>query len=245
MHKQVKISKGLDIKLKGSAHKTVDKAPRSKMYAVKPTEFYGIKPRLTVKVGNHVDAGDILFYHKYDERIKIASPVSGTIEDIVRGEKRKILKVLIKADATDTYKQFAVKKPNDLDRDAILNLLSESGLFVTFKQRPYDVIANPDDKPKAIFISAYDSAPLGVDYDFMLKTKQKDFLTGIESLKKLTEGNIYIIVNGNAVSDFEKIEGVTIIKAFGPHPVGNASVSIEQFEPSAKMTKFGLSIRSM
>jgi len=237
MHKQVKISNGLDIKLKGSASKSIEKASRSRMYAVKPTEFYGITPRLAVKVGEHVDVGDTLFYHKYDERIKVASPVSGTIEDIVRGEKRKILKLLIKPDATDTYKKFSVGKPADLGKNAILNVLSESGLFTTIKQRPYDVIANPDDSPKAIFISAFDSAPLGVDYGFILKNKQKDFQTGINTLKKLTDGNIYIIVRGNAVSDFEKVDGVTIIKAFGPHPVGNASVSIEKFEPIGKSDK--------
>jgi len=237
MHKQVKISKGLDIKLKGSASNSIESAPRSKMYAVKPTEFYGINPRLAVKTGNHVDVGDVLFYHKYDERIKICSPVSGTIKDIVRGEKRKILKLLIKPDATDTFKQFSVNKPNDLSRDEILNSLSESGLFITIKQRPYDIIANADDNPKAIFISAYDSAPLGVDYDFILKNKQKDFQTGIEALKKLTNGNIYVIVNGDTVSYFEKIEGITIIKAFGPHPVGNPSISIEQFEPISKDDK--------
>ncbi len=237
MHKQVKISKGLDIKLKGSASKNVEQAPRADMYAVKPTEFYGINPRLAVKAGEHIDAGDVLFYHKYDERIKITSPVSGTVEDVVRGEKRKILKLLVKPDATDTFKQFSVSNPNDLDRDTILKQLSESGLFATIKQRPYDVIANPDDSPKAIFISAYDSAPLGIDYDFVLKNKQKNFQTGINALKKLTDGNIYIIVNGNAVSDFEKVDGVTIIKAFGPHPVGNPSISIEQFEPMGKNDK--------
>jgi len=234
MYKQVKISKGLDINLKGTAVKHLEKAPRSAMYVVKPTEFYGINPRLSVKVGDHVKAGDVLFYHKYIDRIKFTSPVSGTIEDIVRGQKRKILKILIKADATDTYKSFATDKPVNLDKEQILDLLLESGLFATIKQRPYDVIAHPDDQPKAIFISAHDSAPLGVDYAFALQNKIKEFKTGLQALKKLTSGKVYLIVNGNTASAFDKVEGVELVKAFGPHPVGNVSVSIEKFEPIAK-----------
>ncbi len=234
MYKQVKINRGLNIPLKGRAAHVLEVAPRASMYAVKPTEFYGINPRLTVKIGDHVDAGDELFYHKYIDRIKFTSPVSGTIEDIIRGEKRKILKILIKPDTTDTYKNFEVVKPENADRSQILDLLLQSGLFATIKQRPYDVIAHPDDKPKAIFVSAYDSAPLGVDYAFALKSKMKDFETGITVLKKLTDGDVYLIVNGNTASDFDKITGVQVVKAFGPHPVGNVSISIEKFEPIAK-----------
>ena len=234
MHKQVKISKGLDIKLKGKAALELKEVPRSGKYAVKPTEFYGINPRLAVKVGDHVDAGDVLFYHKYEDRIKFTSPVSGVVEDIVRGERRKILKVIVQPDAQDSYKSFDVKKPESMDKEGILDLLLESGLFAFVKQRPYDVIANPNDAPKAIFISAYDSAPLGVDYDFSLKSSLKDFATGVEAISKLTEGKVYLIVDGNKVSDLAKTPDVTVIKAFGPHPVGNASVSIEKFEPLAK-----------
>jgi Na+-transporting NADH:ubiquinone oxidoreductase subunit A len=234
MHKQVKISRGLDIKLKGAAAHHLDEALRSGMYAVKPVEFYGINPRLSIKVGDHVDAGDVLFYHKYIDKIKFTSPVSGVIDDIIRGKKRKILKILIKPDTTDTYKKFDVSKPVDADREHILEKMLESGLFAMIKQRPYDVIANPDDIPKAIFISAFDSAPMGVDYDFALQHKIKAFETGLQALQKLTSGKIYLIVNGNTASAFEKLQGVEIIKAFGPHPAGNVSVSIEKFEPIAK-----------
>ncbi len=234
MHKQVKISKGLDINLKGKpAHKIAD-APRSNKYVVKPTEFYGINPRLSVKTGDHVNAGDPLFYHKYIDRIKFTSPVSGTVEDIIRGEKRKILKIIIKPDATDTFKTFKVAKPESLSREQVLDLLLESGLFATIKQRPYDLIAHPDDQPKAIFISAYDSAPLGVDYAFVLKSKMKAFENGLKAVKKLTDGKVYLIVNGETATDFDKLNDVEIIKAFGPHPVGNVSVSIEKFEPISK-----------
>ncbi len=234
MHKQVKISKGLDINLKGKAAHKLAEAPRSKMYVVKPTEFYGINPRLSVKIGDHVNAGDPLFYHKYLDRIKFTSPVSGTIEDIVRGERRKILKILISPDATDTFKTFKVDKPEHLNKEQILDLLLESGLFATIKQRPYDLIAHPDDQPKAIFISTYDTAPMGVDYTFALKNKMKAFETGIKAITKLTDGKVYLIVNGNSVSDFDKLKDVEIVKAFGPHPVGNVSISIEKFEPISK-----------
>jgi len=234
MHKQVKISKGLDINLKGKPAHKIANAPRSNKYVVKPTEFYGINPRLAVKSGDHVNAGDPLFYHKYIDRIKFTSPVSGTVEDIIRGEKRKILKIIISPDATDTFKTFKTDKPENLSREQVLDLLLESGLFATIKQRPYDLIAHPDDQPKAIFISAYDSAPLGVDYAFALKNKMKAFENGLKAVKKLTDGKVYLIVNGETATDFDKLNDVEIIKAFGPHPVGNVSVSIEKFEPISK-----------
>ncbi len=234
MHKQVKISKGLDIKLKGSANQILKDAPRSNMYAVKPPEFYGIMPRLSVKVGNHVKAGDTLFYHKYDERIKITSPVSGTIDDIVRGQKRRILKILIKPDAEDSFKKFVINQPDELSRPQILESLLESGLFVTIKQRPYDIIANPDDEPKAIYISALDKAPLGIDYEFVLENKLNDFKTGIDILKKLTSGKIHLIVDGYSATRLSDIDEIETIKAFGPHPVGNLSIHIEKFNPIAK-----------
>ena len=234
MHKQVKISKGLDINLKGKPAHKIANAPRSNKYVVKPTEFYGINPRLAVKSGDHVNAGDPLFYHKYIDRIKFTSPVSGTVEDIIRGEKRKILKIIISPDATDTFKTFKTDKPENLSREQVLDLLLESGLFATIKQRPYDLIAHPDDQPKAIFISAYDSAPLGVDYAFALKNKMKAFENGLKAVKKLTDGKVYLIVNGETATDFDKLNDVEIVKAFGPHPVGNVSVSIEKFEPISK-----------
>lgn len=234
MHKQIKISKGLDIHLKGRPQAKVELAPRSKQYALRPVEFYGINPRLTVRPGDRVKAGEPVFYHKYDERIKFTSPVSGIIEDVIRGEKRKILKILIQADEKDEFKDFGVKNPKNLNREEILNSLLESGLFATIKQRPYDVIAKPDDEPKAIFISAFDSAPLGVDYEFTLKDHLKDFQTGINALKNLTSGKIYLILNNKIASKLEDTEGVEVIKAEGPHPVGNPSIHIEKFEPIAK-----------
>ncbi len=234
MHKQVKISKGLDINLKGKPALKISQAPRSSKYVVRPTEFYGINPRLSVRVGDHVDAGQPLFYHKYIDKIKFTSPVSGTIEDIIRGERRKILKIVIKADPQDSFKEFKVSDPEQLDKEHILDLLLESGLFATIKQRPYDLIANPEDEPKAIFVSAFDSAPLGVDYSFALKDKMKSFAKGLKALTKLTSGKVYLITDGRKATDFDKMEGVEIIKAFGPHPVGNVSVSIEKFEPISK-----------
>jgi len=234
MHKQVKISKGLDIKLKGKPQPKIMQAERSKKYAIRPVEFYGINPRLMVRPGDKVKAGDPVFYHKYDERIKFTSPVSGTVEDVIRGERRKILKIVIEADSNDEFKEFGAKNPKDLNREQILEALLESGLFPVIKQRPYDVIAKPDDEPKAIFISAYDSAPLGVDYEFILKDRLKEFQTGIDALKKLTQGKIYLILNNKIASKLEDTEGVEIIKAEGPHPVGNPSVHIEKFEPITK-----------
>ena len=150
-----KIKKGLDLTLKGEATEQLTSATQSAEYAVMPTDFPGIVPRAMVKEGDSVLAGQTLFVDKATERIHFVSPVSGTIVGVERGERRKLLRFRVKANETQEFKNFDVKNLAQASADDVKNILLESGIFAFMRQRPYDVIANPNDTPKAIFISTF------------------------------------------------------------------------------------------
>ena len=231
MSQDIRIKKGLNIKLKGKAEKTLSELKRTEVYAIKPTDFQGVIPKLTVKVGDAVKAGDILFYSKANELVKFASPVSGSIKEITRGAKRRILEIRITADSEDTYKDFGKKDPTKLSTEEIKDYLSEAGCFPYFIQRPYDVVVDPNDSPKAIFISTFSSAPLAADEAFALQGQEEAFQTGINVLKKLTSGEVHLSVNGDETSFFNKIEGAIVHRVFGKHPSGNVGVQINKINP--------------
>ncbi len=232
MSKDIRIKRGVDIKLVGKAERMFANVPQATMFALRPDDFHGITPKLAVKVGAHVKAGDTLFYSKYDDRIKFTSPVSGEVTEIVRGAKRKILEVKVLVDSEITYKEF---NTNASSKEEVIETLLESGAWPFIKQRPYDVIANPSDKPKAIFISGYNSAPLAVDLDFALQGKEKSLQKGIDIVSKLTNGKVHLSVDGNQPSSiFQNISGVELHKVTGAHPAGNVGVQIHHIDPVNK-----------
>ena len=155
MSQDIRIKKGLDIKLKGKAEEKISAAPRSGIFAILPKDFHGITPKLTVKIGDEVNVGDVLFYSKSNEQIKFTSPVSAKVSDIKRGAKRKILAVILEAKSQDQYKDFGKANPGSLSKEEVLSKILESGCWPFVKQRPYDIIANPADAAKAIFVSTF------------------------------------------------------------------------------------------
>ncbi|TRZ41396.1 Na(+)-translocating NADH-quinone reductase subunit A [Robertkochia solimangrovi] len=230
MSNDIKIRKGLDIKLKGEAEKTISDAPRSKNFAIKPTDFHGVTPKMVVKEGETVKAGDILFFSKYSDKVKFVSPVSGKLAEIRRGAKRKILEVIIEADATDTYKEFGKKNAAAMSPEEVKEFLLESGCWPFIKQRPYDIIANPEDQPKAIFVSALNTAPLTADVEFILQNRLEDFQAGIDALSKLTSGKTHVSVEAGS-SAISGVKGVEVHRVSGPHPAGNVGVQIHHVDP--------------
>lgn len=236
MSKSVKIRKGVNVHLKGTAEKVFSNAPLSETFAIKPTDFHGVSPKLTVKVGDEVKAGTPLFYDKYEERLKITAPVSGEIVEINRGAKRKLLDIKILADKEIRYESFKQADPNSLSREEVIDNLLSSGLWPFIKQRPYDVIANPADAPKAIFISAFNSAPLAPDNDFIVHGQAELFQTGLDAIRKLTTGTVHLNVNGaSAPSEvFTKAKGVQLNQFSGPHPAGNVGIHIHHLDPMNK-----------
>lgn len=236
MSKDIRIKKGLDLKLQGEAENSKSDISRSKVYAIKPSDFHGVTPKITVKEGAIVKAGEVIFYSKNDESVKFVSPVSGTVQEIKRGEKRVILEILIAADSQDTHVEHSKKNPKDLSSEEVKAHLLASGCWPFVKQRPYDVVANSADTPKAIFVSGINSAPLAADLNFTMNGKQDALAAGFTALKKLTSGQVHVTVSPSA--DFmPTVDGVTVHKGQGVHPVGLVSTQIAKIDPINKGEK--------
>lgn len=234
MSNDIRIKKGLDIKLKGEAEKTLEKAVLSNFYTLRPEDFHGVTPKLISKVGTKVKAGEPVFYDKSNKNVKFVSPVSGEIIEIPRGEKRRILSIKLQADKEQAYQDYGVFNTDAAKPDEVKAHLLASGCWPFVKQRPYDVIANPDKSPKAIFISGYASAPLAADLDFTLKGKEAALQAAVTALGKLAEGKVHVSVGAKSTSPLAGLSGVTLHKVSGPHPSGNVGTLINRVDPVNK-----------
>ncbi len=233
MSKDIRIKKGLDIKLVGEAKQVTASLPLGSVFAVKPDDFHGVTPKILAKEGTEVKAGDALFYNKSDERILFPSPVSGKVTEIVRGARRKVLAIKITTNGTQEHKDFGTVDLDSISTEDLKSHLFNSGCWPFIKQRPYDVVANPNQAPKAIFVSGYNSAPLAADYDYVLQGKEAELQAAITALTKLTEGKVHVSVKGSN-SPLAKVQGAVVHQLSGPHPVGNVSTQIAQVDPINK-----------
>ena len=230
MSNNLALKKGLDIPIKGAAALEVIRKVSPDIIAVKPTDFAGFLPRLLVKEGDPVLAGSPVMAHKNRPEILLTSPVSGTVQQIVRGEKRKLLAVLVKADGKGAAVDFGAKAPASAQETR--DLLLKSGLWGALIQRPYGIMANPDATPKAIFISAFSTAPLAPDTDFVLGNALPDLQAGVDALSKIAP--VHVSVRCGADSLFRKVTGTTLHEVSGPHPAGNVGVQISHISPIMK-----------
>jgi len=229
------IKKGLDIKLVGEAEKTITEV-QAKQIALKPTDFIGVFPKLLVREGAKVKAGSPIFYDKYRDNIVFTSPVAGVISEIKRGAKRKLLEIQIEVDSKGESIDFGTADPKKLNKESVSEKLLKSGLWPLIKQRPFSVIAKPEDKPKAIFISGFDNGPLGPDYDFILHGKGEAFQAGLDALGKLTEGKVHL--NVHADNSKTKVllnsQNVQVNHFRGKYPSGMPGPQIAAIDPINK-----------
>ncbi|HUS87175.1 MAG TPA: Na(+)-translocating NADH-quinone reductase subunit A [Bacteroidales bacterium] len=235
MSKQIKLKKGLNIRILGKADKILIPEERPGRYAIKPVDFPGLVPKLCIKPGDPVKAGSSLFFDKYRPEIKYASPVSGVVHDVVRGERRKILEVVIEAKGDD-FEQFGKADPTGVDRDGVKEKLLQSGLWPAIRQRPYHIVADMTETPKAVFVSGFDTSPHGLDLDFIIDhLPVKHFNTGLAILGKLTDGSVHLSLSKNTTSPVLKSsKGVEIHTFSGPHPAGNVGIQIHHIDPVNK-----------
>ncbi|MAJ98983.1 MAG: Na(+)-translocating NADH-quinone reductase subunit A [Flavobacteriales bacterium TMED288] len=236
MSLKIKIKKGIDIRLKGVAEKLYANVPKSKFYSIDPSDFIGITPKLAVKEKDVVLSGDVVFFDKKNPNIKFTSPVSGSVTQINRGAKRKILSIIIESNLKINYKKFKKYKFDELDRNIIVKQLLESGLWPSIRQRPFAIIANPNDIPKSIHISTFDTSPLACDNNFIIHGMNREFQNGINIIKKLTDGIVHlnIISNSDCSDVFKTTSGVQINQFSGPHPSGNIGTQIHHIDPINK-----------
>ena len=234
MSKIITLRKGLDINLEGKPRATTTDAPVAAEYALSPLDFEGVTPKLLVKEGDRVKAGTPLFFDKHNERILFTSPVGGTVAAINRGEKRKVLSVTVTPDAQPSFEEFAKPDLSTVLRDELIELLLHAGLWPMLVQRPYGIIADPADTPKAVFVSAFDSAPLAPDYNFVLRDEQENLQAGIEVLRKLSGGKVHLSMRAGAEGRMPEFKGVELHTFAGKHPAGNVGVQIHHIDPINK-----------
>ncbi|MBQ3656846.1 MAG: Na(+)-translocating NADH-quinone reductase subunit A [Bacteroidales bacterium] len=231
MSKVINLKKGLDINLKGAAQKTVAQTVNPAFISIKPSDFPCVKPHLEVRQGDKVKAGSVIFTDKFRPQICFCSPVSGEVVEVRRAERRRITDVIVKADSQTEYEKFDTS--NLSSKDSVKNLFLKSGVWPYLRQRPFNIIADPENEPKAVYISTFDSAPLAADYQFVLKDQIELFQAGVDALSKIAK--VYLGLNGKVSSNiFAGVKNAEINTFEGPHPAGNAGVQISHICPVNK-----------
>ena len=229
----IKLRKGLDINLKGKAAKQKFSVKAAAQYALVPDDFVGMTPKVVVREGDKVKAGDALFVNKKQTDVKFASPVSGVVQAVVRGDRRKVLRVVVEADKDQQYVDFGQKQVASLDGDAVVKALLEAGLFGYINQLPYAVSTTPDQKPRAVFVSALRDMPLAGDFEFELQGNEEDFQTGLTALSKVAP--VYLGIGAKQTSKaLTGAKDVEVNVFDGPCPAGNVGVQVNNIAPVNK-----------
>ncbi len=226
----IKLRKGLDINLQGKAEEKRIELKSNGQYALVPDDFEGVVPKVVVKEGDKVKAGDALFVNKQYPEVKFASPVSGTVREVVRGERRKVLCIRVEADAQQEQVDFGKKDVTKMDGKAVVDALLEAGIFGYINQLPYAVSTNPSQLPKAVFVSALRDMPLAADFEFEVKGQEGDFQTGLTALSKIAKTYLGCGVH----SSFENYQNVEVTVFDGPCPAGNVGVQVNHLDPVNK-----------
>ena len=226
----IKLCKGLDINLQGRAEEKKIQLKSNGQYALVPDDFEGVTPKVVVKEGDSVKAGDALFVNKQYPEVKFASPVSGTVREVVRGERRKVLCVKVDADAEQSFVDFGKKDVGSLTGEQVIDSLLEAGIFGYINQLPYAVSTNPSVQPKAIFVSALRDKPLAADFEFEVKGQEQDFQTGWTALSKIAKTYLGVGVD----SALESMKDVEVNVFDGKCPAGNVGVQVNRLAPVNK-----------
>jgi Na+-transporting NADH:ubiquinone oxidoreductase subunit A len=234
MSTDIRIKKGLNINLVGAAEPTTSKAVSSNVHSIILDDFHGMTPKMLVKEGAEVKAGEPIFYNKNYEAMKFVAPVSGELVEIERGARRRILNIKILADKEQKTLEHPPLDPGKATAEDIRAFLLESGCWPFIKQRPYDLIAHPEDVPKAIFISAYVTAPLAADINYTLKGKEAELQAALDALSKLTPGKVHVGIGKGEASPFAGLKGVNLHQVSGPHPAGLVGTQINRIDPINK-----------
>ena len=236
MSNNIDLKKGLNIPIKGKATLKIKKTIAPDVVAVKPTDFKGFVPRLLVKEGDRVLSGSPVLADKTNSDILLVSPVSGIVQSIVRGEKRKLESIIVKADEQQEKVDFGVKNVEKLSAAEIKDALLRSGLWLSLIERPYGIVANPSIRPKAIFVSAFNTAPLAADTEFALGSEFAQVQVGVNAIAKLTDGGVHISLDEDryASTPFHKLEHAILHTFSGKHPAGNVGVQISHLSPIRK-----------
>ncbi|TXF89422.1 Na(+)-translocating NADH-quinone reductase subunit A [Neolewinella aurantiaca] len=230
-----KLNKGYDIPLEGKASDVVDGSISATRFAVMPPDFIGLKPipKVIVEVGDSVKAGEVIFFDKKKDRIKFVAPVSGEVIEINRGLQRSIASIVILADKDQVSRTYTVPAEG-ASREELVEFLLESGAWAGIRQRPYNIVADPEVTPRDIFISTFDSAPLAANSQLQIAGREDVFQAGIDVLRRLTDGLVYLGLDGReeGKTAFSTVRGAEKRYFIGPHPSGNVGVQMHHIHPA-------------
>lgn len=227
----IKLKKGLDINLEGVPEQKYASVKEADKVTIVPDDFVGSTPKIVAKVGDAVKAGDVLYTDKNHPEIKFVSPVSGTVEAVNRGDRRKVLGIVVANDGKGTSVELPAVNPENASAEEVKSAMLNAGVWPFMKQRPYNVIANPEVQPRDIFVTAFDSAPLAPDFAFVVKGQEADLQRGISALAKLTAGKVYV---GAKAGSGLQLKNAEVVEFDGPHPAGLVSVQINNIKPINK-----------
>ena len=233
----IKLRKGLDIKLQGKAAESRLSLKSTGKFALVPDDFEGVTPKVVVKEGDTVKAGDALFVNKLCPEVKFASPVSGKVTAVERGERRKVLCVKVEADKEQSYVDYGKKEVAKMDGKAVVEALLDAGIFGYINQLPYAISTTPETQPKAIFVSALRDKPLACDFEYEVKGQEQDFLTGLQALSKIAKTYLGVGIQPDFHAELQKLgaeQWVEMTVFDGPCPAGNVGVQVNHLNPVNK-----------
>jgi Na+-transporting NADH:ubiquinone oxidoreductase subunit A len=233
MAEVIKLRKGLNINLEGAASGEVTSLPVVGMYGICPDNYYGLKPKVVVREGDAVKAGDALFVDKNAPELKVVSPVSGTVKAVERGDRRKVLAVKVEADGQQTKVDFGAKDVSTMSADDVKQFLAATGTLAYLRQRPYDITVKPSDTPKSIFVTAFSKMPLAADYSFLLRGQEENVKSGLKALSRIAK--VYLNISPEQTSEpWAQTEDAQVTVFDGPNPSGNVGVQINHLDPVNK-----------
>ncbi len=229
----IKIKKGLNLPMKGEPRQIIGDANPAKTVALIGCDYHGIKPEMAVKVSDPVKKGQLLFTDKRMPSVRFTSPGAGHVKAIHRGERRTLISVVIELSGNEevVFKSYSGEQLLNLSRQQIINQLLESGLWTALRERPFSRIANPEQKPHSLFITAMDTNPLAPAIDQILTGNELDFETGAALLSRLTEGRMFLCKAPETKIPELSIKNLSIHNFKGPHPAGNAGTHIHFLDP--------------
>ena len=233
----IRLRKGLDIHLQGKAEETKLNLKSNGHFALVPDDFEGVVPKVVVREGDVVKAGDALFVNKLYPEVRFASPVSGKVTAVVRGERRKVLCVKVEADAEQQYVDYGKKDVTKMDGKAVVDALLEAGLFGYINQLPYAISTNPSVMPKSIFVSALRDKPLAGNFEFEVKGQEQDFVTGLQVLSKIAKTYLGLGIQPDLQAKLQQMnveKDVELTVFEGKCPAGNVGVQVNHIDPVNK-----------
>ena len=229
----INIKKGLDVPITGEPQQVISEGNIGKRVALLGGDYVGMKPTLTVREGDRVKIGQVVFTDKKMPQVKYTAPAAGKVVEINRGEKRKFLSLVIEMDGEEeiTYPAFSESKMDSLDRKTVVKQLVDSGLWTSFRTRPFSKVADPEQSPHSIFIPAMDSSPLAPSVEKIVEANKQNFINGLKIISKITDGKIYLCKSPDSTIPTGNLPQLTIEQFKGPHPSGLVGTHIHFLEP--------------